>query len=109
MAETGDGPRHHPGRPPEDEPDPAGRRHALTVAADAIRPGDWLRDQGELRRVDRVEPVHERLPARSDGAGPLGPTAFIVRFAALPDEPPSHLFIPAEVLVSVWRPHAEPE
>lgn len=107
MAETGDGPHHHPGRPPE-ATDPAGR-HALTVAADEIRPGDWLRDQGELRQVERVEQVHERLPSRTDEPGTLGPTAFIVRFAPHEDEPPSHLFIPAEVLVSVWRPHAAPE
>jgi hypothetical protein len=107
MAETGDGPHHHADRPPEGA-DPAGRRYALTVAADEIRPGDWLRDQGELRQVERVESVHERLPARSDGAGPPGPTAFIVRFAVREDEAPSHLFIPAEVLVSVWRPHAAP-
>jgi hypothetical protein len=107
MAETGDGPRQRAARPPE-VADPAGR-YALTVAADEIRPGDWLRDQGELRQVERIEPVHERLPARSSGAGAPGPTAFIVRFEVPPHEPPSHLFIPAEVLVSVWRPNPEPE
>jgi hypothetical protein len=83
--------------------DPTGRG-ALSVRADQIRPGDWLRDQGELKQVAEIDPVHERLPARSATDGVSEPTAFIVRFAAPAQEPPSHLFIPAEVSVSVWRP-----
>ena len=101
MAETGDGPRHRAARPP-DAADPVGR-DALTLGADEIRPGDWLRDEGELKEVARIEAVHERPPVRSDAANALGPTAYIVRFAAWPDEPPSHLFIPVGVLVWVWR------
>jgi hypothetical protein len=104
MAETGDGPaRRRAARPPGAAPDPAGRG-ALSVGADQIRPGDWLRDQGELKQVAGIDPVHERLPSRAATGGVSEPTAFIVRFLAPADEPPSHLFIPAEVVVSVWRP-----
>ncbi len=86
--------------------DPTGRG-ALSVRADQIRPGDWLRDEGELKQVAGIDPVHERLPARAETGGVSEPTAFIVRFAAPADEPPSHLFIPTEVSVLVWRPQED--
>lgn len=92
-----------PRRPAAGAADPTGRG-AFNVRADQIRPGDWLRDQGELKQVAGIDPVHERLPARSATGGVSEPTAFIVRFVAPADEPPSHLFIPAEVAVAVWRP-----
>lgn len=107
MAETGDGPSWHRAARPPTAGDPAGRG-ALCVGADQIRPGDWLRDEGELKQVTEIEPVHERPQAGAPGpagAADAGvpPTAYIVRFAALDEEPPSHLFIPAQVVVSVWR------
>jgi hypothetical protein len=104
MAETGDGPPwHRAARPPAAAAAHPGGRGALSVGADRIRPGDWLRDQGELKQVVEIEPVHERLPARAATASGAEPTAYIVRFAVQDGEPPSHLFIPAEVVVSVWR------
>ena len=103
MAETGDGPAWQRAARPPGAADPAGRG-ALSIGADQIRPGDWLRDEGELKQVAEIDPVHERLPARAATGGRSEPTAFIVRFLAAADEPPSHLFIPAEVVVSVWRP-----
>ena len=70
-----------------------GRRQVI-VCPDEIRPGDWLRDLGTLRQVERVEELPSAL-----GLGLL----FIVRFVSVSGVEDLVLSIPSTVTVTVWR------
>jgi hypothetical protein len=87
-----------------------GGRGLVTVPAGSIAPGDWMRDRGEMKEVADVDPVTDRLVLSSSGAPSTrraaGPSAYVVRFSAMPGaEAPqnSHLYVPSDVCVSVWR------
>ena len=63
-------------------------RRPMIVDPAEIRPGDWLRDLGMLRRVESV-----------DDSGP----AVSVRFAGGVDGQFATLSVPEDVAVTVWR------
>lgn len=70
-------------------------RRQFIVSPDEIRPGDWLRDLGELRQVMSVEDLL--------AVGGSGRT-FVVRFALVPGIEDLALTIPGTVTVTIWRP-----
>ena len=76
---------------PPQAPDDLSRH---TVRPDQIRPGDWLRDLGTLRKVESVE----TLPA-------IGSTGriFVAYFVSVPGVKDLPLGIPNDVTVTIWR------
>ena len=89
--------------------DGSAARVVVTVPAGEIAAGDRMRDRGEMKEVAEVEPVLDRLvlsarPSRASGR----PTAYIVRFVAASAVAEAHLYVPADVCVSVWRPALSP-
>ncbi|HTJ71452.1 MAG TPA: hypothetical protein VL551_28175 [Actinospica sp.] len=67
-------------------------RHPMIVGPTEVRPGDWLRDLGTLRRVEAVE---------TSGSG------VSIRFAGGVDGQFATLSVPGDVPVTVWRPLSE--
>jgi hypothetical protein len=92
------------------------KRKPVTVRAGGIVAGDWMRDLGEMKEVAEVEPVIDGpafsasapasvvtpAPAPADSSPGAEPSAYIVKFTAS-DAEEFHLYIPADVSVSVWR------
>ena len=70
-------------------------RRQFIVSPGEIRPGDWLRDLGELRQVASME--------ESPAAGGSG-RFFVVRFVSVPGIEDLKLSIPGTVTVTIWRP-----
>jgi hypothetical protein len=71
-----------------------GMRPHYYLPADALAPGDWIRDRGRMRAIAHIE-----------AAGIMGGLVMIYfeRQADDEDEQPPHLAVPARQRVTVWR------
>jgi len=70
-------------------------RCPVIVDPSEIRPGDWLRDLGALRRVESIEEMPYAV-----GSGRV----FVIRFVSAPGVEDLVLSIPGTVTVTIWRP-----
>ena len=83
-------------------------RAVVTIPAGEIAAGDWMRDRGEMKEVAEVEAVLERLALLMQPSRAAGPSAYIVKFSGVSTTGEAHLYVPADVCVSVWRRRPEP-
>jgi hypothetical protein len=77
-------------------------RKVVAVRARDIVAGDWMRDRGEMKEVADVEPVIDGQALSASRTREPGPSAYIVKFTTS-ETGEFHLYVPADVSVSVWR------